>query len=208
MPVCAPRGCNCLLTGSAVVGGSGEPGSPFEIEAGGVTLVTSVTHPGSPFQGQVIYETDTGQAYTYVSSTWEPLSTLGKVGYGQAVADQGSIAGTTVALTNLTASFTAIAGRRYRVSAKVEPRSTVSGDVVWLFLRDGVGGTVLQTAKVQLSSVGIGVSKVLIWSNNASISGAKTYSLEMQRVSGSGTVISGASATEPAFVLVEDIGLL
>ena len=115
MPVCAPRGCGCLLTGSAVQGGSGEVGAPYVIEAGGVTLVTSLTHPASPFQGQVIYETDTGQAYIYVSSTWEPTTTLGLVTMAEVTANQATIT-TQVDLTDLSVTWTAHASRYYRVS--------------------------------------------------------------------------------------------
>lgn len=74
MPICTPRGCGCSLTGSAVMGGSGEVGAPYEIEAGGITIATSLTRPGSPFQGQQIYETDTGLFRTYISSTWVLVS--------------------------------------------------------------------------------------------------------------------------------------
>jgi hypothetical protein len=54
-----------------VTGGSGEVGSPFVIEAGGMTVVTSLTRPGSPYAGQVITETDTNRVYRYVGGAWK-----------------------------------------------------------------------------------------------------------------------------------------
>jgi hypothetical protein len=38
----------------------------------GSTIVTSITRPGSPFLGQVIYETDTEDSFVWDGSTWKP----------------------------------------------------------------------------------------------------------------------------------------
>lgn len=70
MPLCTSRSCGCAITGPGVAGGSGEPGSPWVIETGGVTICTSVTRPLPPYQGQQIFETDTDRSYVYEGSTW------------------------------------------------------------------------------------------------------------------------------------------
>ncbi len=62
------------------VAGSGEPFTVaaynFGINtldgAAGSTIVTSVSRPGSPFAGQVIYETDTELSFVWDGSTWKP----------------------------------------------------------------------------------------------------------------------------------------
>lgn len=131
----------------------------------------------------------------------------GVVGYAQAVADQASIT-TESALANMSASFTAVAGRRYKVTAQVEPRSTVAGDAVWAYLRDGVGGTILKNAKLRTGAVGIGESLTLGWVSTASISGAKTYQISLARITGTGTITNGAAANDPSFIVVEDVGAL
>jgi hypothetical protein len=40
----------------------------------GITTCTSSTRPGSPFEGQMIYETDTDKTFVYNGSTWIDLS--------------------------------------------------------------------------------------------------------------------------------------
>lgn len=68
---CSPRGCNCALSGPAVLGGSGESGDPYIIETGIPTFCTSLTRPSSPFQGQVIYETDTDRTWIHDGADWK-----------------------------------------------------------------------------------------------------------------------------------------
>jgi hypothetical protein len=63
------------------VAGSGEPftvaaynfGVSTLDGAAGATVVTSVSRPGSPFDGQVIFETDTLRSYVYDGSAWQIL---------------------------------------------------------------------------------------------------------------------------------------
>lgn len=131
----------------------------------------------------------------------------GVVAYAQATADQSGI---TVEsnLASCTAVFTAVAGRRYKVTAQATPRSTVAGDVAWLFLRDGINGTQLITSKVQLAFAAVGETANLSWVSIASMSGAKTFQLSMARIAGTGSLISGASVTDPTFIAVEDVGPL
>lgn len=40
---------------------------------GGVGVVTSATRPASPYEGQVIYETDTDRLYTWTGAAWKQL---------------------------------------------------------------------------------------------------------------------------------------
>ena len=49
-------------------------------EAVSLTVCTSSTRPGSPFEGQGIFETDTSAAYVYDGSSWQPISSSGDVG--------------------------------------------------------------------------------------------------------------------------------
>jgi hypothetical protein len=41
-------------------------------DAVGSTIVTSTTRPGTPFAGQVIFETDTEKSFVWDGSTWKP----------------------------------------------------------------------------------------------------------------------------------------
>jgi hypothetical protein len=39
----------------------------------GAAVVTSTTRPGSPWDGQIIFETDTGDSFAWDGSAWQPL---------------------------------------------------------------------------------------------------------------------------------------
>ena len=45
----------------------------------GFRVCTSGTRPGTPFQGQLIYETDTGDKYFYNGTSWWPIGPLTRV---------------------------------------------------------------------------------------------------------------------------------
>lgn len=78
------------------VAGSGEPftvaaynfGVATLDGAAGAAVVTSGSRPGSPFSGQVIFETDTLRSYVYDGSVWQPL---GSVGGGRNLLYNGAI---------------------------------------------------------------------------------------------------------------------
>ena len=132
------------------------------------------------------------------------LLPAGEIGYAQVTANQASIT-SEADLTSLTVTFTAVAGRRYKVIAYVEVTPTVADGVYVLNLKEST--TVLKRATdpfVVTSSV----TGSLVYSNNASISGSKTWKLTLQKVGGTGSLTMSASSTSPAFILVEDIGLL
>jgi hypothetical protein len=129
----------------------------------------------------------------------------GEVGYAQVVANLSAVAATATSdLTGLSVTFTAVAGRRYKATAwvAVDPAVGISetADVV-LSIREGT---------TELSSNGRAITNVaaqtmdVLYVSNASIAGSKTWKVSLQ--TSVGTVTPTASATRPAFILVEDIG--
>jgi hypothetical protein len=69
--ICGSQLCSCgLVSNSLTVTGSGAPGSPFQIETNMGQIVTSGTRPGSPINGQGIYETDTQRLLVYDGTNW------------------------------------------------------------------------------------------------------------------------------------------
>ena len=86
----------------------------------------------------------------------------------------------------------------------MQPSSTVAtGTIRW---RINVLGPTVQQAVVHLSSTaGCSSERTVILTG---LTGAVTAKLRMERNTGSGTVTSNASATNPAFMLVEDLGIL
>ena len=127
----------------------------------------------------------------------------GVLDYSPVTAGQTPIT-TVVDLTGLSASFTAVPERYYKITGSVQPSSTVATDTVrWHIYETGVQ---VQQAVVHLTTTaGHSSQRSVIL---AGLSGARTCKLRMERNSGTGNVTSNASATNPAFILVEDLGVL
>lgn len=125
------------------------------------------------------------------------------LGYAQAVANQATITAA-VDLTSLTTTVTVpYAGHRVRITAEVQLQSTVADDVAQVLIMEGatqlnVGPMLCRPAATAL--------KVIAHALVVPTAAAHTYKLQGQRVSGTGTVTMTASATAPAFILVEDLG--
>lgn len=167
-------------------------------------IVTSGTRPTGSLRptGAVIYETDTGRWLFWTGSDWAALSSS-TVGYAQITASQAGIT-TITDITSLTVTFTAVAGRRYRISASAFLLTTVAGDVASLVIADG-SNVQLNSSQVDLrvaDNIRGHISHVIVPG-----AGAKTYKLRASRVSGSGNISLSAGAAYPAFILVEDIGV-
>lgn len=108
-------------------------------------------------------------------------------------------------VTGLSVTFTAVAGRRYRATSVVEVIDSGSSSVYVLSLKDGA--TTLHRATAVNGHTGASSVQV-IYSNNASISGSKTWKVTLERAGGSGTLSTTNAATYPSFLLIEDIGPL
>lgn len=122
----------------------------------------------------------------------------GELGYAQSVTVQPGITAV-VDVTGGSKTVMVGAGRRIRISGQGGASSTVADDQaigrikegatelgVWLYGRlpgNGSGSAILTPT-----------------------AGAHTYKLTIERAAGTGTVTLGASATNPCFILVEDIG--
>lgn len=123
-------------------------------------------------------------------------------GYAQAVTNQSGIT-TEVDLTSLTVTVTVGSGRRIRIVGSVYV-SGGTGDTCKLKIMEGA--TQLQERQLMFS----GGNAVAL---DATVSitptaAAHTYKLTLTRSAGAaGTIVSNASATSPAFILVEDIGI-
>lgn len=168
-----------------------------------ILICTSATRPSDPYEGQGIYETDTNKLAFYTGTDWAYRDAGGTLGYAQVTANQGSIT-TEVDLTSLTATVTVPTGRRIRVTGAIDLESTVAADDLGGYIYEGAGLLVrffhLSNSSANRGYRGEG-SVVLTPS-----AGAHTYKLRAGRIAGTGTLTMGASASNPAFILVEDIG--
>ncbi len=127
---------------------------------------------------------------------------VGQAAYAQVTANQGSIASTTpVDLTGLSVTFTAVAGRRYRVEGRVLMQSSIGTDIARLTLATGAG------VRVQLDDQTLAHLKSLYIPHFVTPgAGSTTYKLQASRAVGTGTITMTADPTFPAYIAVEDAG--
>jgi hypothetical protein len=124
-------------------------------------------------------------------------------GYAFVTADQTGIT-TIVDLTSLTVTFTAVTGRLYRVYVEGYAATSVADDIVELSITDA-SNTQVQARQWVIASTSVSLhisASVLV----APSSGSATYKARLRRVSGTGTIQLSASATAPAYIIIEDVG--
>lgn len=124
----------------------------------------------------------------------------GWIGYAEVTATQTNLE-SGVDLTSLTVAVTVGASRRIRIVAKAAFQTSVGGDTARLDIKEG--GTILGSAQqlIQSSNYFFDASVILTPST-----GAHTYKLTATRSLGTGVLTLNAASTNPAYILVEDIG--
>jgi len=134
----------------------------------------------------------------------------GVVGYGRTTTAQTGITGTAGSptdLTTLTATFTAVAGRLYRTSVSVPLSSSADGQIAVVMIRTGT--TVLASRSTETPDA-TDANGDLIYAAGCDLlftgTGSVTHKASMYRRNGAGTVASAASATNPAHLIIEDVG--
>lgn len=125
----------------------------------------------------------------------------GWIGYVEATANQTTIT-TEADLTSLSVTVTAGTTRRLRLTGKVNFTSTVANDGAKLRIKES--STVLNAAD---NATPTGAGGVFIFASAVITpsAGSHTYKLTLART-GTGTLTMNASATEAAYLLIEDIG--
>jgi hypothetical protein len=125
----------------------------------------------------------------------------GVIDYKERTTNQTGI--TTVAdLTGLSISFTAVANRRYRVTGDVGGGFTSTSDVFLLYITDGSNNVKQKSSNSFISSE---VRRTFVSIVLVPGAGSVTYKLRGESTFGNACQVS-ASATAPAFFIVEDIG--
>jgi hypothetical protein len=169
-------------------------------------VCTSSTRPASPFEGQVIYETDTDRVLVWNGTAWYPNWNLpwGVVAYNSRSTSDATITSEEVQITG--SSFTAVAGRLYKISyfePGIFPAS--GGGYVGAKVRLGsISGTVLNEGYEQAEVSGTTNRFFnLLWVGTLS-AGVTNIVGTLLFVGGTGH--SARSATTLAFLVVEDIG--
>lgn len=112
-------------------------------------VCTSTTRPSNPYEGQMVYETDTDRTLFWNGSAWYPTwnvawgvvsttagGTSGK-GYRTQVNSQTISIGATADLTGSAMTFIAVPGRIYRYTVNGYAESTSVDGVCRIDIRDG-----------------------------------------------------------------------
>lgn len=172
-----------------------------------VIVCTSATRPATPNAGMTIWETDNNalKTYTTATTTWQPPWNLpwGRLGHVIITASQTGIGGETD-LTGMAVTISTPANRILRIWASVRLDLTTAGDRAVLNIKEVA--TFLDNLRT--SATAAGAQPVTVEGSAlvvAPSSGSHTYKLSLTRI-GSGTVDLTASAAEPSFLMVEDVG--
>lgn len=172
--------------------------------AGDTTLsdVTSSTRPSVPYEGELIYETDTNKFVGFGGTDWAPRDAGGQIGYAQVTASQSGITAET-ALTSLTLTLTPGTGRRIKITGVGRFQSTIADDTFELRLKKDGSQVQASQGLCRPANSDIPLSVTFIESPTAV---SHTYNLFLARVTGTGSGTLTAAGVAPAFILIEDIG--
>lgn len=122
------------------------------------------------------------------------------IGQATVTANQTGIGGGPTDLTSLTVTFTAVASRRYKITGYGRVVQRTSGATAEVFIRNAAN-TKLQTWSTTLGVDESGMASIEI----TDVPGAGSATYKLSAGVGAGTMDLTASATQPAFILVEDI---
>jgi hypothetical protein len=165
-------------------------------------VCTSSTRPAVPFEGQMIYETDTDKVLVYNGSAWYANWNLpwGVQNLASVTTSDTTITTEEVQITG--GSFTAVANRYYKVTY-FEP-NIYNGTGYWaLRIRQtNLAGTVLNTS-YETTGTGIDRNFMMTWIGTLS-AGSTNFVATAQQTAGTGVCARGATVV--AYLLVEDIG--
>lgn len=178
----------------------------------GVCLSTN--RPTAPYEGHIIYETDTDLVYLWNGSSWiEVISALTKAPRGimgnvaTSTTNQTGIT-TIIAATGLSITFTALSNRRYRFTWH-EPNLDSNGNVQCIFYGriqlTNISGTAL--AESRLSFAGPATSNNHFFHLEAIYTPTSSGSITLicsGQASNSTSFLR--STVQPSFFIVEDIG--
>jgi hypothetical protein len=131
-------------------------------------------------------------------------SPVGEVAYAQiTVPSTGTTSATPVNVTGLSITYTLDVGRKYKLTAWLQPNSTVQGDRIGVLILSGGATQEVGTFNID---TGTATATVLSKRINAPTSGLKTFQVQIYRPAGTGTVNIAAGTNGPSYIMLEDIG--
>jgi hypothetical protein len=179
---------------------SGVTGAQSVIRPG---VCTSATRPASPYDGQMIYETDTDKVLVYNGTAWYANwnTAWGQVAVATKTSD--STMNTGLADMGLSVTWTAVSGRMYKTSFHSLARTTSAGNIfVNGVIADG-SNTVKQLMRNGATTTDMRFS-VNGFFYESGLSGSQTRKIRAD--CNTGTAVFEGGATYPMQLIVEDIG--
>lgn len=153
-------------------------------------MAVRTAYVGTQVPGDVL----TGANFTKTPGGW--------IGDATAVANQSTIT-TEVDITSLSTAVTVGTSRRIRISVFLNAESSVAADSIRVNIKEGA--TQLQLALVTVPAANR-AEFIFATCTVTPTPGAHTYKATVLRSAGTGNVQIDSSATNPALLLVEDIG--
>lgn len=167
-------------------------------------VCTSTTRPASPYDGQVIYETDTDRVLIWHGSVWNPPANFawGVVARVSRVTDQSINTGL-ADITGLSVTWTALSSRLYKISFHAIARTSGAGNIYISAVITDSSNTVKQYARggATTTDLRFGLDCFLYESG---LSGSQTRKIRAD--CSASTAVIEAGANYPALLIVEDIG--
>ena len=168
-------------------------------------VCTSSTRPAVSFEGQMIYETDTDKVLVYNGTAWYPNwnTAWGWVAEQTLATTFTTTSASAVDVTGLSVTFTAIASRKYLITASFN-MSNSTNVPAQVFINNGA--TAL--AESYYGQVGTGnVQTTMIFAIQTPSAGSVTYKAQASTTGGTLTVYGTSTRASIATrMFVQDIG--
>lgn len=168
-------------------------------------IASSSARPAAPYEGQVVYQTDTNGVYVYDGTQWTPPwnTAWGKVSF-----DTNTSSDTTITsseeLQITGGTFTAVANRLYRATYYEPDIYNGTNDVRLYIRKTNVSGTLLQMVWIGIGGDS-GADRVGVCQWVGTLS-AGSVNLAASAISNGGTAALARDATTFAYLIVEDMG--
>lgn len=176
-------------SGCVTVTGAGTPASPFTVGLTSSCLplktCTSSTRPGTPSQGQVIFETDTGFVRFWNGAKWKLLNPIAGGGQNGAANPLTNVQSGDAATLNYVHPWSGGEVARLDIIARIQVTGT-NGDHYRATVADNVGGS-YGAMEFDISN---GVGQAGIPCEPAIVSGALTLRIALAKVTGTNNGVS------------------
>lgn len=172
------------------------------LDADFIEILTSITRPSDPYEGQFIFETDTNKLVGYGGVDWAPRDAGGQLGYAQIIASSATF--TTIAdVAGLSVGVTVGTGRRIKLSWRGDVLRSVADGTSIMYIYEGVTELTRAQGFARVAGESFNTNASVVITPSA---GSHTYNIKGQTASGTGNSLVTAAAVNPAYILVEDIG--